>query len=139
MTNSDKNRGLLILITTIMAVFACHPGWGQEQQPNEALHNHLFYRHALKKVTIKQVDFEELSLREALDILAFRIENESNKQIIPNFIINDPDGEFKNRPVTLKLKNLPADNLLGYIVNHVRGSVRFERYAIIISPRRPPR
>lgn len=119
----------------MMTIFACPPVRAQEPQPNDALNNHLFYRHALKKITIKEVDFQELSLREALDIVAFRVENESNKQITPNFIINDLEGKFENQTVTLKLKNLPASTLLGYIANSVGGSVRFERYAIVISPR----
>ena len=135
MTNANKHRALLILITTMMTIFACPPVRAQEPQPNDALHNHLFYRHALKKITIKEVDFQELSLSETLYILKFRIENESNKQITPNFIIRDPNGEFKNGTITLQLKNLPADTLLRYIANQVQGYVRYERYAIVISPR----
>ena len=82
------------------------------------------------------MDFEQLTIREALEILTIKIEQQTDKKITPNFIIRDLKGAFKNRTVTMQLNNLPANILLEYIANQVGGSIRYDRHAIVISPRK---
>ena len=116
------------------AITLCLGDQTRAQNPSQPSHYHTHYKYAFQSINIPLVDFDEVSLREALDILALKIEHETNKKIVPNFIIHDLKGAFKNRNITLRLKNVPASALLGYIVNMVRGSVRYDKYAIVVSP-----
>lgn len=118
----------------MFAAALCPGDQASAQNPSQPTHFHTHYKYALQGVNIPMVDFEQVSLREALDILALKIEHETDKKIAPNFIIHDLKGAFSSRKITLRLKNVPASALLGYIVNMVRGSVRYDRHAIIITP-----
>ena len=140
MKNMIKSRKpritLSILHAVILAVsFSCLSIQAQELGTAQTSFNNIHPKYALKQINIQAVDFDQLTIREALEILTIKIEHQTNKQITPNFIIRDLKGAFKNRTVTMQLKNMPANTLLEYIANQVGGSIRYDRHAIIISPR----
>ena len=140
MKNMIKSRKpgitLSILHAVIFAVsLSCLSIQAQELGTAQTSFNNIHPKYALKQINIQAVDFDQLTIREALEILTIKIEHQTNKQITPNFIIRDLKGAFKNRTVTMQLKNMPANTLLEYIANQVGGSIRYDRHAIIISPR----
>ena len=87
----------------------------------------------LKKIIIPVVDFERLTLREALESVTIKIRQLPDKKG-SNFMIRDLDGHFENYRVTLQLSNIPADVLLEYIANQVRANIQYTRHAIVFSP-----
>ena len=92
---------------------------------------------ALKRVMIPQVNLDKATIQEALDMLRVQVERESNKTVMPNFIVQDRTGGFKDRTVTLRLNRIPAETLLRYIVDQAGGNVRYDNHAIVITPRNP--
>ena len=140
MKNMIKSRKPRILPSILHAVIfavslSCLSIQAQELGTAQTSFNNIHPKYALKQINIQAVDFDQLTIREALEILTIKIEHQTNKQITPNFIIRDLKGAFKNRTVTMQLKNMPANTLLEYIANQVGGSIRYDRHAIIISPR----
>ncbi len=91
----------------------------------------------LKKVIIPKIDLEQVTLQEALDVLKIMIERESKKTASLNFIVRDPTHTFKGRDVSLRLNRVPAEVVLNYIMDQVGGNVRYDNYAMIISPITP--
>ena len=140
MKNMIKSRKSGILLSILHAVIfalsiSCLSIQAKELGTAQTSFNNIHPKYALKQINIQAVDFEQLTIREALEILTIKIEHQTNKKITPNFIIRDLKGAFKNRTVTMQLNNLPANILLEYIANQVRGSIRYDRHAIVISPR----
>lgn len=140
MENTIKSHKLSILPSFLHAIIfavslSCLSIQAQEIAAAQTSFNNIHPKYALKQINIQAVDFDQLTIREALEILTIKIEQQTDKQITPNFIIHDLKGAFKNRTVTMQLKNMPANTLLEYIANQVGGSIRYDRHAIIISPR----
>lgn len=90
---------------------------------------------ALKKVVVPAVDFDKVTVQEALDVLAALVQRESKNTVSPNFVVQDPTGGFKNRTITLRLRGVPAETLLNYIVDQASGRVRYDSHAIVLTPR----
>lgn len=88
----------------------------------------------LHKIMIKKIDFDALSIQDAIEILSVHVSKASPKESKPNFIVQDRQGKFVGKTVTLNLNNVPADTLLRYILDQVGGSARYDKYAIVISP-----
>ena len=132
--NHQKPSILATIIITLCVSFL-----SSHAEPAKTYNNGIPAWSSLKKIIIPAIDFEQLTLREALEALDLKIGQASDKKITPNFIINDLDGEFNNRRVTLQLSNIPANVLLKYIADQVRGAVHYNKHAIIISPLRAPR
>ena len=140
MKNMIKSRKSGILLSILHAVIfavslSCLSIQAKELGTAQTSFNNIHPKYALKQINIQSVDFEQLTIREALEILTIKIKHQTNKKITPNFIIRDLKGAFKNRTVTMQLNNLPANTLLEYIANQVGGSIRYDRHAIVISPR----
>jgi patatin-like phospholipase/acyl hydrolase len=51
---------------------------------------------------------------------------------VPNFIVKDPEKKFDRAQLTLQLQNVPASQVLNYIVDHVQAKVLYEEHAILI-------
>jgi len=142
MIKSRKPRILLsnlpcILHAVIFAVSVlCLSIQAKELGTTQTSFNNIHPKYALKKINIPSVDFHQLTIDEALEILTIKIEQQTDKKITPNFIIHDPEGAFKNSKVTMQLRNIPASIMLEYIANQARASIRYDRHAIIIFPRK---
>jgi len=89
----------------------------------------------LAAIIIPKLDLEKATLRETLDVLGVQIKNASKEKLNPNFIIRDLKAVFRNKTVTLRLNQIPADVLLQYIADQVGGKIRYDKHAIIIYPR----
>ena len=85
---------------------------------------------------IPKVNLVKATVQESLDMLAVQIERESKQKVIPNFIVQDPTGAFKNRVINLRLNRVPAETLLRYIIEQAGGIIRYDDHAIVISPRK---
>lgn len=88
----------------------------------------------LQKVKVPAVDFDQLTLREALGALNEMVLQQTEKKFAPNFVIRDPDGIFDTRRFSLKLGSLPASVVLKYCVENVGAKVRYDEHAILVSP-----
>lgn len=89
----------------------------------------------LAKVIIPSIQLEQATLEEALQVLVIQIKRESEGGFTPNFIVQDPGADLKQGVITLQLEKIPADMLLQYIVNQVKGKIRYDKYVIAITPR----
>lgn len=90
---------------------------------------------ALHQVILPKIDIDKSNLQEALEILSAHIAQASSNKVKPNIIVQDPAHKFSGRTVTLNLNNIPADALLGYILDQTSGIARFDAHAIVVSPR----
>jgi hypothetical protein len=86
-------------------------------------------------VMIPIFDLEEASFKDAINVLAKAVESQSKGAVIPNFIIQDKSNHFDGNKVTLKLKNIPAGEVLDYLLRSAGASVSFGKYTTVIRPR----
>ena len=91
--------------------------------------------HALKRYVIPQVDYDEVTLPEALEALSTVIEKQSEGKFSPNFVIRDPSGAFEDRPLSLQLRGVPAHIVLKHLVELADAGVRYSAHVIAITPR----
>lgn len=89
---------------------------------------------AMKSIKMPAVDFEDLSLGEALDVITAIVEKETEKKFSPNFVVQDPTDAFAKRPITLKLGGLPASQVLKYCLDSARATARYDAHAIVVRP-----
>ena len=88
----------------------------------------------LTQINIPAVNFDGVSLPEAIEGLDILIAKESEGKFAPNFIIQDPNKLFESRPITIKLGNVPANVVLEYIMRMANASARYDEHAIVIRP-----
>ena len=91
-------------------------------------------KNQLKKIKIPKVDYDEVSLPEALEALGIEISNATEGKFIPNFIVQDPGKHLERRPVSLRLNNVPASVVLKHLLSLADAKERYDEYAIIIRP-----
>lgn len=89
----------------------------------------------LAAVILPIVDFGEMPLSDALRFFSKLVEETSKDKVIPNFVIHDKNNTLKDIPVTLKMKNVPANVVLEYLMNLSNATAKFDQYAISIKPR----
>ncbi len=89
----------------------------------------------LSDVMLPEIRLNEAGLRESLDALANLIEEHSDDQAAPNFVIQDPEGKLANASITLQLRNVSASAALGYIVDMADARARQDQFAIVIRPK----
>ncbi len=86
-------------------------------------------------IKIPTYQIENITVKEALELLALAIEKQSNKEITPNFVIEDPSKKLTDVKVTLNLKNVPVSGILGYIHAQSNTKVRYDEHAVVILAR----
>ena len=91
--------------------------------------------HALKRFRIPEVDYDEVTLPEALQALSTMIEKQSEGEFSPNFVVRDPSGVFDTRPVSLQLRAVPANVVLKHLLELADARVRYDAHVIAVSPR----
>ena len=89
----------------------------------------------LAAVILPIVDIDAIPLADALRILSTLIEETSKDKVIPNFVIHDKSNTLKDKPVTLNMKQVPANVVLEYLMNLSNATAKFDQYAITIKPR----
>ena len=83
---------------------------------------------------ITEINFNDATLKEALEALDIYAVKASKEKLTPNFVIRDPKGKIKDKTVTLKMKNIPASVALKYILEGVGAAATFDEHATVIAP-----
>jgi len=86
------------------------------------------------QVKLPKVELEEVTLREAIKVLASSIETQTEGKLIPNFVIQDKDKLLDNTPITLSLTNVPAGVVLDELMKATSASATYTKYTIDITP-----
>jgi hypothetical protein len=86
----------------------------------------------MKAIQIDSVDYVDASLTEALESLNAQVKKASTDKFSPNFIIKDLQNKFDSARLTLQLQNVPASQVLKYIVDNLQAKVTYEEHAILI-------
>ena len=84
---------------------------------------------------IPEFKVDDANFSDALRALAINIEKQSNEEITPNFIIQDPSNSIAEKKVTLKMKNIPSGEVLNYMLQMANAKVRYDKHAVVITPR----
>ncbi len=80
-------------------------------------------------VTIPKVEFNEVTLSEALLALGAMSKNASQGKVIPNFIVKTP--EMGKKTLTLSLANIPMTDVIEYLARMSGGKVVYEKHAVL--------
>ncbi len=86
-------------------------------------------------VIIKEVDFKEVNLAQALKILNQQVMTASGKKVIPNFVITDPKEYLGDERIELQMTNVPAGTVLDHLMKKTNTSAKFGKYSITVRPR----
>ena len=92
-------------------------------------------KRTFSKVIVPLVDLDEMDFRGALKMLSDAVEKESNDKVIPNFVVQDRNKVFENVSIDLKLKNVPAGEVLKHLLSEANATVSFGKYSTVIRPR----
>lgn len=68
-------------------------------------------------ISVPKIAFEDVPLKEALEAFGVLVEQSSGDTFVPNFVLDDPTSALGKRPITLSLKNVPANVGLKYILS----------------------
>jgi tetratricopeptide (TPR) repeat protein len=88
----------------------------------------------LAAVTIPEVNFEEITLQEALEGLDLLVQKHSPDKFTANFIVQDPGKQFAKHKLTIRLRNVPASAVLKYALEQAQGTAKYDEHAIVIRP-----
>jgi hypothetical protein len=88
----------------------------------------------LASIKIVKVDYEEVTLQEALEALSLMIDKQTEGKFAANFVIQDPGGHLDHRPVSLQLSNVPAHVVLKHLLTLADARERYDEYAIVVKP-----
>lgn len=91
-------------------------------------------KNQLAQIVIPTVDYDEVTLPEALEAMTVVIKKETDGKFAPNFIIQDPGNHLSQRPVSLQLNNVPASVVLKHLLGLAQAKERYDEYAIVIKP-----
>lgn len=83
-------------------------------------------------VMIPAYQVQDITVQEALDVLAIAIEKQSKEEITPNFVIEDSAKKLADVKITLNLKNIPVSAILKYIHSQANTKARFDEHAVVI-------
>jgi tetratricopeptide (TPR) repeat protein len=86
-------------------------------------------------VMLPEIHLEGASVKESLDALAIMIEKQSEGEVTPNFIIQDPEAKLAEAKISFQLKNVPVSAVLNYILTQSRAKVKYDEYAVVVSPK----
>jgi len=85
-------------------------------------------------VMIPTIQLDAVTVREAFEALALILDKESEDGA-PNFVIQDPGDRFAGRKITLNLKNIPTKAVIKFMSEQAGAKVRYDKYAVVVSPR----
>jgi hypothetical protein len=81
-------------------------------------------------VTIPKVEFNEVTLSEALQALGTMSKNASAGKVIPNVIVKNP--EMGKKMLTLSLSNIPMTDVIDYLARMSGGKAVYEKHAVVL-------
>ncbi len=85
------------------------------------------------EIMIPIYQLDNASLKEALEAISLIIEKQTQGEVIPNFVIKDPEDVFASRKITLNVKNMPAKAVMKYLTDQAGAKVRHDEHAIVIA------
>lgn len=86
-------------------------------------------------VMVPVFQLDQATLKESLDALGLIVEKQSNNEVTPNFVIEDPKGLLTDKKISLNLKNMPSQAVLKYLLDQTGAKVRYDEHAVVIAPR----
>ena len=86
-------------------------------------------------VVVPEYKLDEASLQEALAALRLIVEKESGGEVMPNFVVQDPQGALASAKITLVLNKVPAVGVLRYVLEQADAKARHDEHAIVITPK----
>jgi len=86
-------------------------------------------------VMIPEFRVDEASLKECLDALGMIVSKQTNEEVSPNFIVQDPKGQLSEAKISLNLKAMPARAVLRYLLDQSGSKARFDEHAIVVVPK----
>ena len=89
---------------------------------------------SMNQTTIAEIDYSDASVSECLESLTALINEKTQKNFTPNFVVKDPNNLLKDKRITLKLSNVPASQVLKYINSSSNSKAVYEEHAIVITP-----
>lgn len=88
-------------------------------------------RGKLAAITIDNIDFDGVELRDVLEFLRRRT---AEAEI--NFVVVDPTGRLNEREITgLRLRNVPATVVLEYLAEAADATVQYRAHDVVLRPR----
>ncbi len=88
----------------------------------------------LQTIIIKQVDFTDATIEDAARFLTAKTREEDITGAGISFIVKNEKARSEARPFSLRLKNVPAGEVLRYICNIAGVKFKVEEFAIFIVP-----
>jgi len=88
----------------------------------------------LQTIIIKQVDFTDATIEDAARFLTTKTREEDITGAGISFIVKNEKARSEARPFSLRLKNVPAGEVLRYICNIAGVKFKVEEFAIFIVP-----
>ncbi|MGJ8655393.1 MAG: hypothetical protein ACSHX6_03000 [Akkermansiaceae bacterium] len=86
-------------------------------------------------VMVPLIDLNEANVKDAVNVLAKIVETESKGKVIPNFVIQDKNNVLEDSKISIKLKNVPAGDVLEHLLRASASTASFGKYTTIIRPR----
>lgn len=86
-------------------------------------------------ITIPTYQIEDVTIKEALEVLAVAIEKQTKEEVAPNFVIEDPTKKLADAKVTMNIKNVPVSAILQYIHAQTNTKIRYDEHAVVILAR----
>jgi tetratricopeptide (TPR) repeat protein len=86
-------------------------------------------------VMIPAFQLDEASLKESLEAFSVIVEKQSNNEVTPNFVVDDPKGLLTDKKISLNLKNMPAQAVMKYLLDQTGAKVRYDEHAVVIMAR----
>lgn len=86
-------------------------------------------------VMIPVYQLEDATVKEAISLLSVAMDKETEGEVAPNFVIEDPKDKLANTRITMNLKNVPVKAILNYIHTQARTKARYDEHAVVIMAR----
>lgn len=86
---------------------------------------------AYASVTVPKIDFNDVTVTEAVQGLTVLGKNASGGKISPNIIVKDP--EIGKKSVTLSLSNIPLTDAIEYVARMAGGRASYDKFAAVIT------
>ena len=86
-------------------------------------------------VILKQVDYKEVNLAQALKILNQQVMTASDEKVVPNFVLSDPKKYLGDERLELQMNNVPAGVVLDHLLKKAGATAKFGKYSITVTPR----
>lgn len=89
----------------------------------------------LESVIVPSIDFNDATLGSVIEFIPQKTAELTDKKIQPSIVFRGDPALLTQKKVTLKLTNMPMSEVLRYVGELTGIEFKFEKYAIVASPR----